>query len=72
MIKGITQKQISEITGIAQPNICNYLNGRKIPTVDTATRLAEAMGINAEDLYRIVYRARLDRNKGVERRYETL
>jgi transcriptional regulator with XRE-family HTH domain len=60
MIRGITQRQISEDTGIAQPNVCKYLSGKKIPNVDTAGKLAKALGISTEDFYRIVIRARLD------------
>ena len=60
MIRGITQQQISEDTGIAQPNVCNYLNGKKIPNIATAGKLAKAMGVTTEDIYRIVYRARID------------
>jgi transcriptional regulator with XRE-family HTH domain len=63
MIRGITQRKISEESGIAQPNVCRYLNGRKIPNVSTAGKLAKALGISTEDIYRMVYRARLERGE---------
>ena len=44
-ISGITQKQLSEKTGIAQPDISKLENGNANPSVRTLQRLANAMGM---------------------------
>lgn len=49
--KGITQKQLSELTGIAVPNISQMENGsRKIGKVN-AKKLAAALGCDAADFF---------------------
>ena len=42
---GMTQKEISEKTGIAQPDISKLENGNANPSVRTLQRLANAMGM---------------------------
>ena len=44
-ISGITQKQLSEKTGIAQPDISKLETGNANPSVRTLQRLANAMGM---------------------------
>ncbi len=41
---GLTQKELSQITGIAQGDISKLENGNANPSVRTLQRLAEAMG----------------------------
>ncbi len=49
--KGLTQKQLSEITGIAIPNISQMENGsRKIGKVN-AKKLAEALDCDVSDFF---------------------
>ena len=49
--KGITQKKLSEVTGIAVPNISQMENGsRKIGKVN-AKKLAEALDCDAADFF---------------------
>lgn len=43
--KGITQKELSERTGIAQGDISKLENGNGNPSVRTLQRLASAMGM---------------------------
>lgn len=43
--KDITQKQLSEITGIAQADISRIENGNANPSIQTLVRLAEGMGM---------------------------
>ena len=43
--KGITQKELSERTGIAQGDISKLENGNGNPSVRTLQRLANAMGM---------------------------
>ena len=42
---GLTQKQISEKTGITQPDISKLENGNANPSIRTLKRLADAMGM---------------------------
>lgn len=42
---GLTQKQLSEKTGITQPDISKLENGNANPSIRTLKRLAHAMGM---------------------------
>ena len=44
--KGITQKDVSERAGIAQPSYCTIENGITNPSVSTAKKIAEALGFD--------------------------
>ena len=44
--KGITQKELSSITGITQADISKLENGTANPSVKTLQRLANALGKN--------------------------
>lgn len=46
--KGITQKQLSEITGIAQGDISKIENGNANPSIKTLKRIAAGMGKKLE------------------------
>ena len=46
--KGITQKQLSEITGIAQGDISKIENGNANPSLNTLKRIAAGMGKKLE------------------------
>ncbi len=43
--KGITQKELSELTGIAQGDISKLENGNANPSLKTLQRLAEGMNM---------------------------
>ena len=43
--KGITQKELSELTGIAQGDISKLENGNGNPSIRTLQRIASAMGM---------------------------
>lgn len=43
--KGLTQKELSEITGIAQSDISKLENGNANPSLRTLERLAEGLGM---------------------------
>lgn len=49
--KGITQKQISEKTGIPIRTLSRYFNGSRLPDVETAMDIAEVLGTTVEELY---------------------
>lgn len=44
--KGITQKELSELTGISQGDISKLENGNANPSVNTLKRIACAMGMS--------------------------
>ncbi len=44
--KGITQKELSSITGITQSDISKFENGTANPSVRTLQRIADALGKN--------------------------
>jgi len=46
--KGITQAQLSELTGISRRAIVHYENYGKRPPVDKLKKLTDAMGISAD------------------------
>lgn len=41
---GLSQKQLSEKTGISQANISKFENGHHIPSIDILKRIADALG----------------------------
>ena len=43
--KGITQKQLSELTGISQADISRIENGTRNPSLEMIKRLATGMGM---------------------------
>lgn len=42
--KNVTQVELSEKTGISQQNISAYEKGKNIPLIDSAAKLADALG----------------------------
>ena len=48
--KGVTQPELSEMTGITQSNISNYINGRKTPSFYTVDKIARALNCSIEEL----------------------
>lgn len=48
---GYSQRKLSMLSGVPQPIISDIENGKtKSPTVDTAIKLAKALGCTVEDL----------------------
>lgn len=47
---GLTQKALSELTGIAEPTIRRYEANKLNPKIETITKIARAMGLYASDL----------------------
>lgn len=43
--KNITQKQLAELTGIAQADISRLENGNGNPSIDTLERIAQGLGM---------------------------
>lgn len=46
-VTGLTQAALARAGGTSQPAIAAYESGRKSPTLDTVTRLAQAAGLEA-------------------------
>jgi uncharacterized protein len=47
---GLSQRQLADITGIAQPNISAYESGRLTPSPATLARIAQATGVRPSAL----------------------
>ncbi len=48
--KNITQVELAEKLGIHQQTISRYESGGKVPQVDTAALIAEALGVTLDEL----------------------
>lgn len=47
----ITIGQLSEMSGISQSNLSNYMTGKMSPTLDTLNRIAVALNIEITELF---------------------
>lgn len=52
--KNISQKELSESCGIAQPQLSGYLLGKHTPSFYTADKIAKALGCSTDELRYIV------------------
>ena len=43
---GISQKELAEKVGISQSFLCDIEQGRSKPSIDTAVKIADALGIS--------------------------
>ncbi len=50
--KGITLKDLAVISGISQSNLSNYLKGNISPTLDTLSKIANALNVEIVDLFK--------------------
>jgi transcriptional regulator with XRE-family HTH domain len=48
--RGLTQKKLGELCGIAEPNIRKYENGKQNPKLETVEKIASALGVTPFDL----------------------
>jgi ribosome-binding protein aMBF1 (putative translation factor) len=48
--KGWRQRDLSEATGIARPNIARLESGRRMPKITTLHKISKALGISVETL----------------------
>lgn len=49
--RGLTLKTFSEMSGISQPNLSNYINGNISPTLDTLDKIAKSLDLDVQDLF---------------------
>lgn len=47
----MTLKAFSELSGISQPNLSNYINGNVSPTLDMLNRIADCLEIPLTELF---------------------
>lgn len=50
--RSLTLKAFSEMSGISQPNLSNYINGNTSPTLEMLKRIADCLNIEVSDLLR--------------------
>jgi len=50
--KGFTIAQFAERVGISQSNLSNYMSGKISPTLDTLSKIADALDIEISELFR--------------------
>lgn len=62
--KGITQKELSKRSGIAESSISRYLHSEKMPRMDVVINFAKALEVETEYL--------LDENEKSESAYTTI
>lgn len=48
--KGISQKELSEMTGITESAISHYVKGDRVPRGANLVKIAKALGTTADDL----------------------
>lgn len=51
-LRGMTQSDLSDITGISQPTISNYLNRRQSPDIVKLNKIALALNCSVDELLR--------------------
>lgn len=47
----MTLKAFSELSGISQPNLSNYINGNVSPTLEMLTRISKSLDIRLTELF---------------------
>ena len=47
----MTLKAFSELSGISQPNLSNYINGNVSPTLEMLTRISESLEVSITELF---------------------
>ncbi|MEF9974784.1 MAG: helix-turn-helix transcriptional regulator [Clostridia bacterium] len=47
---GLTQKELSELSGIGRPLIARYEVGTRMPRIDKAVRLAKVLDVSLDEL----------------------
>lgn len=52
---GMTQEELSELSGVSRVSIGNYERGDREPTVSIAIAIAEALGVTLEELVCVIH-----------------
>lgn len=64
--KGMNQESLAAAIGMSQSNISEIENGRHNPTLDTLTKIADALGVPVSGLFEV------DRSDTINRIVDTL
>lgn len=48
--QGLSQKRLAELLGVSQPTVSDWESGRKNPTLDNLTKIAELLGCSVDSL----------------------
>ena len=49
--KGMTQQELADLAGLARQSIISIEKGRFLPTIESALRIAAALGVPVQDLF---------------------
>lgn len=52
LLAGMSQEQLASAAGVSRISIVRYESGERIPDLDVAVRIANALGVKVEDLIR--------------------
>ena len=63
MIRGLSQQELAKRIGATQPQVSDWMAGKKTPQAANLTKLAEAMDMAEEDLARLLTIRRKSRIK---------
>ena len=63
MIRGLSQQELARRIGATQPQVSDWMAGKKTPHASNLSKLAEAMDIAEEDLARLLTIRRKSRIK---------
>jgi transcriptional regulator with XRE-family HTH domain len=63
MIRGLSQQQLAKKIGATQPQVSDWMTGKKTPNSGNLSKLAEAMDMAEEDLARLLTIRRKSRTK---------
>ena len=58
----LTQAQIADIMGVKQPQVSNWLNGKRLPTSQNLIKLANILNYYPEELLNDLWRYSLRKN----------
>ncbi|RDW15961.1 helix-turn-helix transcriptional regulator [Oceanobacillus chungangensis] len=62
--KGLKQKDVASITGLSKPAISLFENGKSKPSMNSAFKIAQALGVTVDELFSLDFL-----NEIVERKF---
>lgn len=51
-VRGLRQADLVRATGISEVTISRYVNGKRVPTMSNAQKIAEALGVSVDYLFK--------------------
>lgn len=52
-IRGMTQRELANKTGISEHSICNYITGKSTPSIFAANKIAKALNCELSEIFYI-------------------